>query len=98
MMSRKTRSTHVWCLVPEENFFTRLKCSHHDRKISLFEAPKLILVEIAFGMGMKSKKSPPAYVLHLKIRLKHRAMFWFDSAGSYDVKEDSKHTCLVLGT
>ena len=54
--------------------------------------------KITFEVGMKSKKSPSAYVLNLRIRLKRRAMFWFDSADSYDVKEDSKHTCLVLGT
>ena len=97
-MSRKTPSTHVWCLVPEQNFFTRLKCDHHVHKISLFEPPKPIPAEIAFEVGMKSKKSPSAYVLNLKIRLKRRAMFWFVFADSYDVKEDSKHTCLVLGT
>ena len=98
MMSRKTPSTHVWCLVPEQNFFTRLKCCHHVHKISLFEPPKLIPGEIAFEMGMESEKSPLAHVLNLKIRLKRHAMFSFDSADSYDVKEDSKHTCLVLGT
>ena len=37
-------------------------------------------------------------VFILQIRLKRRAMFWFVFADSYDVKEDSKHTCLVLGT
>ena len=58
----------------------------------------LMFLKIAFEVVMESKKSPSAYVLNLKIRLKRRAMFWFVFADSYDVKEDSKHTCLVLGT
>ena len=58
----------------------------------------LMFLKIAFEVGMKSKKSPSAYVLNLKIRLKRRAMFWFVFADSYDVEEDSKHTFCVLGT
>ena len=67
-------------------------------KLHILNLCVLLILKIAFEVGMKSKKSPSAYVLNLRIRLKRCAMFWFDSADSYDVKEDSKHTCLVLGT
>ena len=93
MMSSKTPNPHVVCSGPIENFFTALKHDHHDYKNSLFEYLKPIPAKIAFEVGMKSEKSPSAYVLNVTIRLKHRAMFWFNYADSYDVKEDSKHTC-----
>ena len=67
-------------------------------KLHILNLCVLLILKIAFEVGMKSKKSPSAYVLNLRIRLKHHTMLWFNSADSYDVKEDFKHTCLVLGT
>ena len=69
-----------------------------DTKLHILNLCVLLILKIAFEVGMKSKKPPLAYVLNFRILLKRRAMLWFDSADSYDVKEDSKHTCLVLGT
>ena len=66
-------------------------------KLHILNLCVLLILKIAFEVGMKSKKSPSAYVLNLRIRLKRRAMLWFNSADSCDVKEDFKHTCLVLG-
>ena len=98
MMSSKTPDTHGVCLKPKENFFTALKHDHHVHKNSLFGHPKPIPAKIAFEVGMKSKKSPPAHVFDLKIRLRRRAMFWFALTDRYDVKQDFRHTWCVLRT
>ena len=67
-------------------------------KLHILNLCVLLILKIAFEVSMKCKKSPSAYVLNLRIRLNCSAMFLFNFADSYDVKEDSKHTCLVLGT
>ena len=93
-------STQLNALSATENFLQwkqGLLVRDFAPKMQNFHIWNLVLLKIAFGVGMKSKKSPPAHVFDLKIWLRRRVMFWFDSVDSYDVKEDSKHTCLVLG-
>ena len=46
--------------------------------------------------GMKTEKSPSTHVWNRKICLKHRVVFPFVSADSYDPKQVCEHTCEVL--
>ena len=65
MMSSKTPDTHGVCSEPKGNFFMALKHDHHVHKNSLFGHLKPIPAKIAFEVGMKSKKSPPAHIFDL---------------------------------
>ena len=57
---------------------------------------KTVWVTFAFGMGIKTQKSPSAHVWDYRIWLRCRTMFSLMSTDRYDRKQACKHTCWVL--
>ena len=96
MILRKLANTHSECQCALEKFFTTPKAKCHVRQNPIFEAIRMRLATFAFEMGMKTEKSPSAYVWNHKIRLKHRTMLPFVFADRYDLKKACKYIYIVF--